>query len=208
MRKGIAELVQLVPQQLAYLPDAMRLAIELQMQQLLEADRRIVELDKEIKRRVRTTRQPAGWQTFRASGRSPPRRLLRRSEIERKPSVGPRLCRLGGANPADRRHRRQGDAGTDRQARRCLSAPPAHPRRPGDLTTTRQAREALRMGAQNRRPSSSMSPPRRSPTRWRVSPGRCWRGRRCTSLPVIYPSRLDHPKGKRAMEDEQMNLQR
>ncbi len=53
MRKGIAELVQLVPQALERLPEAMRLAIRLQLEQLLEADRRIVLLDKEIKKRVR-----------------------------------------------------------------------------------------------------------------------------------------------------------
>ncbi len=87
MRKGIAELVQLVPQALDRLPEAMRLAVGLQLEQLLEADRRVVLLDKEIRRGVRQNPATRRLAESRASARSLPRRSSRRSETERKPSV-------------------------------------------------------------------------------------------------------------------------
>jgi transposase len=69
MRKGIAVLVQLVPQELEKLPDAMRLAIEMQLGQLLEADDRIVVLDNKIKERVR--QNPAAFRLTAIPGVGP-----------------------------------------------------------------------------------------------------------------------------------------
>ena len=153
MRKGIAELVQLVPQALDRLPEAMRLAVGLQLEQLLEADRRIVLLGQGDQER--RAAEPGNSPARGDPGLRPAHRLGVRRD-GRRPSAslpfGPRLCRLDRTYAADQRHWRQGHAGTDRQARRCLSAPAAHPRRQGDPERpTRQARQALRMGAPDRR---------------------------------------------------------
>ncbi len=153
MRKGIAELVRLLPQALERLPEEARLAIEMQMHQLLEADKRIVSLEKKIKER--RAAQPGSPPAHGHSGLWPDHRFGHCRDGRRKGAslpIGPGLCRLAGAHPAHKRDRRQGYAGIDRQARRCLSAPAAHSRRPGDpKRTTRQAREALGMDAPDRR---------------------------------------------------------
>lgn len=69
MRKGIAVLVQLVPQELEKLPEMARLAIGTQLEQLLEADKRIVRLDNKIKERVR--QNPAAFRLAAIPGVGP-----------------------------------------------------------------------------------------------------------------------------------------